>query len=164
MVCSSVLRITGGSSVETNLNHSFKTEHLCSLKFKAEGKVQASNLLGFWFWAAFKTRRGLFFQMQFDVAWDSINLTETSGKSFVDRKNISIVSWESTALQSQRIVLSKIIAILALKMWAVNPAEEQSNFKKIFAPQLCLVIFISKNIKNTCWAKLMMSSTQDCAI
>lgn len=34
-------------SVETSLNHNLKTEHLLSLKFKVEGKVKASNLLGF---------------------------------------------------------------------------------------------------------------------
>lgn len=31
------------------------------------------------------------FQMKFDVAWDSINLTETSGKSFADRKNMEVL-------------------------------------------------------------------------
>lgn len=86
--------MTGSSSVKTSLNHNLKTEHLLSLQFKVEGKVQASNLPGFWFWAAFKTRRGLFFQTQFDVAGDSINLTETSGKSFADRKNMEVLFLE----------------------------------------------------------------------
>lgn len=31
------------------------------------------------------------FQMKFDVALDSKNLTETSGKSFVDRKNMELL-------------------------------------------------------------------------
>lgn len=30
------------------------------------------------------------FQMKFDVALNSKNLTETSGKSFVDRKNMEL--------------------------------------------------------------------------
>lgn len=86
--------MTGSSSVETRLNHNLNTEHLLSLKFKVEGKVQASNLLRFCFWAALKTRRGLFFQVQFNVAWDSINLIETSGKSFADRKNMEVLFLE----------------------------------------------------------------------
>lgn len=45
--CDSLLRRTGSGSLETSLNHSLKTEHLLSLKFKVEGKVQSSNLLGF---------------------------------------------------------------------------------------------------------------------
>lgn len=32
--------------------------------------------------------------MQFDVAGDSINLTETSGKSFADRKNMEVLFLE----------------------------------------------------------------------
>lgn len=31
------------------------------------------------------------FQMKFNVALDSKNLTETSGKSFVDRKNMEVL-------------------------------------------------------------------------
>lgn len=46
-MCNSVLRMTGSSSVETSLNCNLKTEHLLSLKFKVERKVQALNLLGF---------------------------------------------------------------------------------------------------------------------
>lgn len=45
--CDSLLRRTGSGPLETSLNHSLKTEQLLSLKFKVEGKVQSSNLLGF---------------------------------------------------------------------------------------------------------------------
>jgi len=65
-------------------------------------------------------------------------LIERAWKYFFSRKkNITKLTYS----------FSKIIATLTLKMWAISPEKDQSNFEKFFASQLYLAIFISKNIK-----------------
>lgn len=63
------------------------------------------------------------FQMKFNVALDSKNLTATSGKSFVDRKNMEVLFLDNAQHYKVNIFFSTIISSLTLKLRAISPEE-----------------------------------------